>query len=226
MSMIPVITIDGPTASGKGTIAQRVASALGWHVLDSGALYRLAALACLDAGVNAADEAGVARQAAGLDVRFDGDRIWMAGRDVAREIREEAVGNLASRIAAQPLLREALLTRQRAFRQAPGLVADGRDMGTIVFTDAPLKIFLDADVASRAQRRCKQLKEKGFSAKLNELVADMEARDARDRSRSHAPLRPADGAITIDSSHMGVEETVNAVLGHWSKISTRHPGLA
>ncbi len=226
MKVVPVIAIDGPTASGKGTIAHRVAAALGWHVLDSGALYRLTALACLKAGVDPADEAAVARQAAELDVRFDGESIWMAGRDVGREIREETVGNLASRIAAQPMLREALLARQRAFRQAPGLVADGRDMGTIVFPDAPLKIFLDADVASRAQRRCKQLKEKGFSAKIDELVADMEARDARDRNRSHAPLRPATGAVVIDSSHLGVEETVNAVLGHWSKTSARHPGLA
>lgn len=226
MSATPVIAIDGPTASGKGTVAQRVAAALGWHVLDSGALYRLAALACLRAGVDAADEARVAAQAAALDVRFDEGGIWMRGRDVSLDIREEAVGNLASRIAAQPGLREALLARQRAFRQAPGLVADGRDMGTIVFPDAPLKIFLDADVASRAQRRCKQLKEKGFSANISELISDMEARDARDRSRSHAPLRPADGAIVIDSSHLDVEETVNAVLGHWSKTSARHSGLA
>lgn len=226
MNAIPVIAIDGPTASGKGTIAQRVASALGWHVLDSGALYRLAALACLRAGVDSQDEQRVAQQAAGLDVRFDAGGIWMQGEDVSLNIREEAVGNLASRIAAQPLLREALLARQRDFRQAPGLVADGRDMGTIVFPDAPLKIFLDADVASRAQRRCKQLKEKGFSANISELISDMEARDARDRSRSHAPLRPADGAIVINSSRLSVEETVNAVLGHWSKTSARHSGLA
>lgn len=226
MEKAPVITIDGPTASGKGTIAQRVAAALGWHVLDSGALYRLSALACLQAEIDPQDETLVAAQAAQLDVRFDGEAILLKGVDVSLRIREEVVGNLASRIAAQPPLREALLARQRAFQQAPGLVADGRDMGTIVFPDAPLKIFLDADVASRAQRRCKQLKEKGFSANIDALIADMEARDARDRSRSHAPLRPASGAFTIDSSHMGVEETVNAVLDLWSKTSARHSHLS
>ncbi len=226
MNSIPVITIDGPTASGKGTIAQHVAEALGWHVLDSGALYRLAALACLRAQVDPADQQQVAKQASNLDVRFDSAGIWMQGQNVSNDIRQEAVGNLASRIAAQPPLREALLARQRAFRQAPGLVADGRDMGTIVFPEAPLKIFLDADAASRAQRRCKQLKEKGFSAKIDELIADMEARDARDRSRSHAPLRAASDAHTIDSSHMGVEETVKAVLDLWSKTSARHFGLS
>lgn len=220
-TFIPVITIDGPTASGKGTVAQRVADSLGWHVLDSGALYRLTALACMQAGVASDDAVAVAQQGRQLDVRFEAGKIWLGADEVSARIREEAVGNLASHIAAQPPLREALLARQRAFRQAPGLVADGRDMGTIVFPDAPLKIFLDADVQARAERRCKQLKDKGFSAKIDALIADMVARDARDRSRSHAPLRAADDAITIDSSRLSADDTVKAVLDLWSKSSAR-----
>lgn len=213
----PVITIDGPTASGKGTVAHRVAQVLGWSVLDSGALYRLSALACLERGVDPADEAAVAAVARGLDVQFKGDQVLLEGRDVAARIRDEEVGNLASRIAAQTPVRDALLSRQRAFRCGPGLVADGRDMGTVVFPDAPLKIFLEADVASRAERRCKQLKEKGFSANLANLMKDMEARDHRDRTRSIAPLCAAPDAQTIDSSHLSIDETVNAVLDLWSK---------
>ncbi|WP_353194095.1 (d)CMP kinase, partial [Pusillimonas noertemannii] len=168
-SQTPVITIDGPTASGKGTIAHRVAQVLGWSVLDSGALYRLSALACLDRGVDTADEAAVAAVARELDVQFKGEHVLLEGRDVAARIRDEEVGNLASAIAPQMPLRNALLARQRAFRCGAGLVADGRDMGTVVFPDAPLKIFLEADVAARAERRCKQLKEKGFSANLANL---------------------------------------------------------
>jgi len=217
----PVIAIDGPTASGKGTIAHRVAQVLGWSVLDSGALYRLAALACLDEGIDPCDETGVAAAARGLDVSFQGDRVLMRGSDVSGRIRQEEVGNLASRIAAQGPLREALLARQRAFQNGAGLVADGRDMGTVVFPGAPLKIFLVADVAARAQRRCKQLKEKGFSANLASLMQDMEARDLRDRTRSNAPLQAAPDAITIDSSHLSIDETVAAVLDLWSKTGTR-----
>jgi len=214
----PVIAIDGPTASGKGTIAQRVAQALGWSVLDSGSLYRLTALACLDNGVDPADEAAVAQAARGLDARFEGGNIFLSDQDVTERIRAEVVGNLASQVAVLGEVRKALLDRQRAFRQAPGLVADGRDMGTVVFPDAPLKVFLVADVAARAQRRCKQLKEKGISANLASLMQDMEERDARDRTRSNAPLVAAPDAHTVDSSNLSIDATVNAVLGLWSKL--------
>ncbi|HUH88431.1 MAG TPA: (d)CMP kinase [Pusillimonas sp.] len=213
----PVIAIDGPTASGKGTVAHRVAQALGWSVLDSGALYRLTALACLEGGVDPAQEALVAEVARGLDVEFKGDQILLGGHEVTSRIREEQVGNLASRIASQMPLRHALLERQRAFRCGPGLVADGRDMGTVVFPDAQLKVFLEADVAARAERRCKQLKEKGFSANLADLMKDMEARDLRDRTRSNAPLIAAPDANLIDSSGLSIDETVSAVLDLWSK---------
>lgn len=213
----PVIAIDGPTASGKGTLAGRVASALGWAVLDSGSLYRLTALDAMRQGVDPSSEETVARVAAGLDVRFESDRILLRGNDVSADIRQEDVGNMASRIAAFPALRQALLERQRAFRLPPGLVADGRDMGTVVFPDAPLKIFLEADVRARAERRCKQLKEKGFSANLESLMEDMRVRDERDRSRAVAPLVPAPDALTIDSSNLGIDETVDAVLDLWSK---------
>jgi cytidylate kinase len=163
---IPVITIDGPTASGKGTVAQRVASVLGWTVLDSGALYRLTALAVLQQAIDPDNETAVADIATRLDVQFRPDEILLNGQDVSGVIRQEHVGNLASRLAPNPKLRAALLGRQRAFRQAPGLVADGRDMGTIVFPDAEVKIFLIADVHARAERRAKQLIEKGISANL------------------------------------------------------------
>lgn len=213
---VPVIAIDGPTASGKGTVAQRVANALGWTVLDSGALYRLTALACIGQGIAPEDEPGAAKIAAGLDVRFVDGGIFMAGQDVTEAIRAENVGLFASQIAALGRVREALLGRQRAFRQGPGLVADGRDMGTVVFPDAPLKVFLVADVHARAQRRCKQLIEKGFPANLADLTRDLEARDARDQSRSNAPLVAAPDAVTLDSSNLSIEETVNAVLDLWS----------
>lgn len=213
----PVIAIDGPTASGKGTVAQRVASALGWSMLDSGALYRLTALACLDLGVTATDEPGASRCATTLDVRFEADKILLQGRDVTDAIRVESVGVMASQIATLGAVRQALLERQRAFRQWPGLVADGRDMGTVVFPDAPVKVFLVADVHARAQRRCKQLIDKGFPANLADLTRDLQERDERDRSRAHAPLVAAPDAVTIDSSNLTIEETVNAVLDLWSK---------
>ena len=212
----PVITIDGPTASGKGTIALRVARALGWHALDSGALYRLTALAVLREGGDGTDEAQAARLARHLDVRFEGGAILMDGEDVGGLIRQEAVGNLASRVAAWPAVREALLARQRDFCREPGLVADGRDMGTVVFPDAPLKIFLDADVEVRARRRHKQLKDKGFSANLDDLLQDLRARDARDRGRAHAPLVAAADAVTVDSSRQGIDDVVRQVLDLWS----------
>jgi len=213
---VPVITIDGPTASGKGTIAQRVASALGWHVLDSGALYRLTALAVQRAGGDGSSEDQAAALARALDVCFKGGSIRMDGEDVTRLIRQECIGNLASRVAAWPAVRSALLARQRDFRRAPGLVADGRDMGTVVFPDATLKIFLDANVAVRAQRRHKQLKDKGISANLSDLLEDLRARDARDRDRALAPLVAAADAVTVDSSHAGIDDTVRQVLDLWS----------
>lgn len=218
---IPVITIDGPTASGKGTIAHRVAQALGWAVLDSGALYRLTALAVQQQGLDADNENAVAQVAQGLDVEFKGDQILLSGVDVAHLIRHESVGNMASKIAAYVPLRLALLDRQRAFRVAPGLVADGRDMGTVVFPDAPLKIFLVADVRARAERRCKQLKEKGISANLTDLLEDMRARDDRDSTRATAPLVAAAGAKTVDSSDLSVDETVKVVLDFWSSLVFR-----
>lgn len=213
---VPVITIDGPTASGKGTIAQGVARALGWHALDSGALYRLTALQVQRAGGDGSDEAQAAALARRLDVCFEAGRVLLEGIDVTDLIRLETVGELASRVAAWPDVRRALLARQREFRRPPGLVADGRDMGTVIFPDAPLKIFLDADVQIRAQRRHKQLKDKGFSAKLSDLLDDLRRRDERDRGRLHAPLAAAGDAVTIDSSATGVDEVVQQVLGLWS----------
>lgn len=216
VSNVPVITIDGPTASGKGTIAQRVADALGWHTLDSGALYRLTALAVQQQGVDPDDQDAVADVAQTLDVTFKPSAVMLKGNDVSDTIRHESVGNLASRVAAYDAVRTALLQRQRAFRQFPGLVADGRDMGTIVFPDASLKVFLVADAQARAQRRCKQLSDKGISANLTSLLEDMRLRDQRDRDRANAPLIAAPGAITIDSSSLTIDETVNKVLGFWS----------
>lgn len=215
---VPIITIDGPTASGKGTVAHRVAQALGWGVLDSGALYRLTALSVLQSGGDSADPQAVARIAESLEVVFHAKGILLEGREVSELIRQEEVGNLASRLAPNPALRTALLERQRAFRRPPGLVADGRDMGTIVFQDADLKIFLVADVRARAQRRCKQLIEKGISANLEDLLADMRERDARDIERAVAPLLPAQDAHVVDSSTLTIEQTVQSILDLWSRV--------
>ena len=215
---VPVITIDGPTASGKGTVAHRVAQALGWGVLDSGALYRLTALSVLQRGGDPADPQAVAHIAGSLEVVFHAQGILLEGREVSELIRQEEVGNLASRLAPNPALRAALLERQRAFRRPPGLVADGRDMGTIVFQDADLKIFLVADVRARAQRRCKQLIEKGISANLEDLLADMRERDARDIERAVAPLLPAQDAHVVDSSTLTIEQTVQSILDLWSRV--------
>jgi len=215
---IPVITIDGPSASGKGTVATRVAQILGWHVLDSGALYRVAALCVLEQGVDADDAQAVAAVAAAMSLAFRQGRVYVSARDVSVAIRAENVGDVASRIAAQAPLRAALLDMQRAFRQAPGLVADGRDMGTLVFPDARLKIFLQADVNARASRRHKQLMEQGVSVNLDGLTQDLRLRDERDRNRAHAPLAAAADAKIIDSSVLDVQQTVDAVLGHWSSL--------
>jgi CMP/dCMP kinase len=209
---VPVITIDGPTASGKGSVADGVAEALGFHVLDSGALYRLTALDADANGIDLDNEADLAACALALDPVFTSSRIFMDDRDVTDEIRDERIGNLASAIAPYPALRTALLERQRAFRIPPGLVADGRDMGTVVFPDAGLKIFLVADVAARAERRYKQLIEKGFPANIAVLLEELQARDARDAGRKTAPLAAAVDAVTIDSSGLGLGDVIEAVL--------------
>jgi len=208
----PVITIDGPSASGKGTVASRVAAALGFHYLESGALYRLVALASLRAGLGPEQEKEIAAFASRLPAEFLGDKIILSGQDVTEDLRSEECGIRASEIARLPAVRAALLERQRAFRRPPGLVADGRDMGTVVFPDAVLKIFLTASAAVRAERRYKQLIDKGIHANLAALSRDLQERDARDAARSVAPLVPAPDAVLLDSSAMSVEEVVNRVL--------------
>lgn len=208
----PVIAIDGPSASGKGTIAKRVAEALDFHYLDSGALYRLVALAALRRGVPLEAGAALAEVARALDARFRGDEVELAGERVTDAIRAEEVSGAASRVAAHPAVRAALLARQRAFRRPPGLVADGRDMGSQVFPDAGLKVFLTATPEERARRRYKQLIDKGMSANMRDLVRDIAERDQRDRERSVAPLRPADGAHVIDTTALSIENVVDAVL--------------
>jgi cytidylate kinase len=200
---VPVIAIDGPSASGKGTVASRVAEALGFHYLESGALYRLVALA---------GGPDPAKTAAGLDVIFRDGRIILSGQDVTDEIRDEAVGVRASEIAGLTEVRSALLERQRRFRRAPGLVADGRDMGTVVFPDAVLKVFLTASPQARAQRRYKQLIDKGNSANLATLSRELEERDQRDATRTVAPLKPAADAVSVDSSALTIDEVVDLVL--------------
>jgi len=215
--VLPILTIDGPSGSGKGTIARRVADALGLHLLDSGALYRLVALAGARQGVAPDDAEGHAAVARQLDVEFgmDGEgeeRILLAGDDVTRQIRTEAAGAEASRVAAMPAVRAALLDRQHAFARPPGLVADGRDMGTVVFPAAPLKIFLTASAEERARRRHKQLKEKGLTVNIADLSREIRERDLRDSSRPVAPLRPAEDAVILDSTGLGIEQVVDAVL--------------
>jgi cytidylate kinase len=213
---VPVLTIDGPSGSGKGTISRAVARRLGWHWLDSGALYRLAALAAGRRGTALEDAAGVAAAALGMDVRFDtaaaAERVLLDGLDVSADLRSEQTGAAASAVAALPEVRQALLQRQRDFAQAPGLVADGRDMGTVVFPDAVLKVFLTASAEERAARRYKQLKEKGIGVSLRDLSRDIQQRDARDANRTTAPLRPADDARVLDSTSLMPEEVVARIL--------------
>ncbi|MBK9446591.1 MAG: bifunctional 3-phosphoshikimate 1-carboxyvinyltransferase/cytidylate kinase [Betaproteobacteria bacterium] len=213
---VPVIAIDGPSASGKGTVAARVAAALGWHYLDSGALYRLTALAAKRAGVAWDDEAGVAAVAATLDVVFEGESIRLAGEEVGDAIRTEEMSSGASKVAALPAVREALLFRQRLFRRAPGLVGDGRDMGSVVFQDAGTKVFLTASVQIRADRRYKQLIAKGIEATISPILQDLRERDERDSQRSVAPLQQSADAELLDTSALTIEEAVARVLG-WAK---------
>ena len=224
-TLIPLITIDGPTASGKGTIAARVAASLGFHLLDSGALYRLTALAAMQQGVDFDDESVLARVARALEVQFtDEPRISLRGVDVTDALRAEAVGNAASRIAVLHDVRAALVQRQRDFWQLPGLVADGRDMGTVIFPEAQLKVYLTASVEARAQRRYKQLIEKGFSATMESLSADLRDRDARDMNRLEAPLRPAQDSYQLDSSDLSIDEVVTQVLRWWQQVKPAAQG--
>ncbi len=218
MTKAPVITIDGPTASGKGTIAQLVAKQLGWRVLDSGALYRLTALALVKSGwSDSFTETKAAQCAASLKIEFIDGEVFLAQENVTAAIRQENIGNLASRVAALAQVRSALLDLQRNFRQAPGLVGDGRDMGTVIFPDAELKIYLDADVQIRAERRYKQLNEKGISANITDLLNDLILRDKRDKERLHAPLKPAADAVIIDSSHLGINTVVEQIIKLWGQ---------
>jgi len=215
-SNIPVITIDGPTASGKGTVAHKVADHLGFHLLDSGALYRLTALSAIRRGTDMRNEHALAKVAEHLPVRFNGGHIYLGTEEVSNAIRVEEVGNTASKIAALPAVRQALYGLQLSFRETPGLVADGRDMGTVIFPGAKLKVFLTASVEARAQRRYKQLIDKGFSANMDDLLADLQSRDARDTQRAVAPLVPAEGAHLLDTSHMTVDEAVAQVLNWYA----------
>jgi 3-phosphoshikimate 1-carboxyvinyltransferase len=222
---VPVICIDGPTASGKGTVAARVAAQLGYHYLDSGALYRLAGLAARQAGIplEAAHAHALGHMTTQLNIVFDANTIWMNGQEVSQQLRTEAAGMDASRISAFTPVRQALHQLQLNFQRLPGLVADGRDMGTIIFPQATLKVFLTATATERAQRRYKQLISKGISANLDSLRADLEARDAQDMSRASAPLKPADDALMLDSSQLSIDDTVGHVLDWWQQRSPFRP---
>ena len=215
---IPVVTIDGPSGVGKGTVSLRVAKQLGWHTLDSGAIYRVLALAALQTQVSLSDENALASLASHLEVQFvplpdlSATQVVLNGQEVSQKLRSESSGMVASQIAVLPKVRQALLARQRAFRQKPGLVADGRDMGTIVFPDAPIKIFLTASIEERAQRRYKQLKEKGINAKLSHLIVEIGERDKRDCTRTIAPLIAAAEALTIDTTKTPIEPVVARIL--------------
>jgi 3-phosphoshikimate 1-carboxyvinyltransferase len=214
---VPIITVDGPTASGKGTLASAVAQALGYHFLDSGAVYRATALASMRAGARADDEALLAQLATNLDLHFKPGQICMGDQDVTETLRLEEVGALASKVSAWPLVRAALRTLQLSFHRVPGLVADGRDMGTVIFPGADLKIFLTASAATRAERRHKQLIAKAIPANIDSLRSELEARDARDQNRSVSPLKPAADAMLLDNSALTVEASVDAVLKAWQQ---------
>ena len=222
MQQSPVMTIDGPGGSGKGTICRLVAQKLGWHLLDSGAIYRVLALAALHHDIAAEDEEVLQPLAAHLDVQFNADdqgnvRITLEGENVTHTIRTEEVGSAASKIASLPRVREALLRRQRAFRETPGLVADGRDMGTVVFPTAEVKIFLTADAEERARRRYLELKQKGHDVNIGDLLHEIQARDERDMNRAVAPLKPADDAYILDSTNKSIEQVLDEVLSVYKK---------
>jgi len=218
---VPVIAIDGPSASGKGTVAQRVAEALGFQYLDSGALYRLTTLAAMKRGIDLDDAPALAAAAREMRLEFRGGSIWLDESDVTEEVRTEAVSAAASRVAAHPAVREALLARQRGFQRPPGLVADGRDMGSVVFPDAPLKVFLTADVGTRAERRYKQLMEKGMYAKMEDVVEELRRRDTRDTSRAVAPLKHYPDAFFLDTTGLSVEQAVQKILDWWREKAFR-----
>ncbi|ERI50943.1 (d)CMP kinase [Pseudomonas sp. AOB-7] len=208
----PVITVDGPSGSGKGTLCALLAKQLGWNLLDSGALYRLLAFAAGNHGIDLTNEEALKQLAAHLDVQFTGKRIVLEGEEVTDAIRNEQIGAGASMVASLPAVREALLQRQRAFQEAPGLVADGRDMGTVVFPDAPLKVFLTASAEERARRRYLQLKAKGDDVNLASLLDEIRARDERDTQRAVAPLKPAADAILLDSTELSIEQVLERIL--------------
>lgn len=212
---VPVIAIDGPSASGKGTVAKLVAARLGYHYLDSGALYRLLAMAALRDGISLSDEANLAELAGRIEIRFEGEQIWLDGALAGAELRGEQCAAAASQVAALPMVRAALLAKQHAFRRAPGLVADGRDMGSVVFPDAALKVFLTASAEARADRRYKQLKEKGIGANIAALLLDIRVRDERDTQRSASPLQQAPGASLLDTTALNIEQAVNEVLARY-----------
>jgi len=213
---IPVITIDGPSGAGKGTVCRLLAQRLGWEILDSGAIYRVLALASIHHQVDPTDEESLIPLAAHLDVQFqstdNSSQIILEGEEVTLSIRNEEVGGVASKIASLPRVREALLRRQRAFKQLPGLIADGRDMGTVVFPDAEVKVFLTASAEERADRRFKELKEKGHDVKIGDLLNDIKARDERDTNRSVAPMVAAEGAICIDSTTVSAQEVYEQLI--------------
>lgn len=214
----PVITVDGPSGAGKGTLCMLLAEKLGWNLLDSGAIYRVLALAAIHHGVDIESEDALVPLAAHLDVQFvaEGElvKVILEGEDVSDTLRTEEVGNSASKVAALPRVREALLRRQRAFSEAPGLVADGRDMGTVVFPGAEVKIFLDASAEERATRRMNQLQKKGLDVNFGSLLSEIQERDYRDRNRAVAPLRPADDALVLDSTELSIEQVLEKVLAH------------